>query len=111
MLAHRLWDLQGNYNGPYGAATKAHVYDITAAPLDQSIMSLEKSWDMVFKEGATSWTTDGARGYRKERDMNMDYKNPRQELPKDRSSLLAMRSEEHTSELQSHSDLVCRLLL
>src|SRR6202012_6297387 len=25
--------------------------------------------------------------------------------------LLAMRSEEHTSELQSHSDLVCRLLL
>src|SRR5438034_4484604 len=26
-------------------------------------------------------------------------------------SLLANRSEEHTSELQSHSDLVCRLLL
>src|SRR5260221_10428574 len=25
--------------------------------------------------------------------------------------LLLMRSEEHTSELQSHSDLVCRLLL
>src|SRR5260221_11009353 len=25
--------------------------------------------------------------------------------------LIAMRSEEHTSELQSHSDLVCRLLL
>src|SRR5438034_6701056 len=27
------------------------------------------------------------------------------------SSLFAQRSEEHTSELQSHSDLVCRLLL
>ena len=26
-------------------------------------------------------------------------------------SLLVARSEEHTSELQSHSDLVCRLLL
>src|SRR5947207_9143617 len=26
-------------------------------------------------------------------------------------SVLAFRSEEHTSELQSHSDLVCRLLL
>src|SRR5438034_6804992 len=26
-------------------------------------------------------------------------------------SLLTLRSEEHTSELQSHSDLVCRLLL
>src|SRR5260221_4025238 len=29
----------------------------------------------------------------------------------DGSSTRAMRSEEHTSELQSHSDLVCRLLL
>src|SRR5437588_4303472 len=29
----------------------------------------------------------------------------------DREALLQGRSEEHTSELQSHSDLVCRLLL
>src|SRR2546421_2637530 len=29
----------------------------------------------------------------------------------DTASLAAMRSEEHTSELQSRSDLVCRLLL
>src|SRR5438132_5958144 len=29
----------------------------------------------------------------------------------DRLGLFAARSEEHTSELQSHSDLVCRLLL
>src|SRR5438034_6288454 len=28
-----------------------------------------------------------------------------------RASRAALRSEEHTSELQSHSDLVCRLLL
>src|SRR5260221_14724827 len=28
-----------------------------------------------------------------------------------RSGLIPLRSEEHTSELQSHSDLVCRLLL
>ena len=28
-----------------------------------------------------------------------------------RRALLVVRSEEHTSELQSHSDLVCRLLL
>src|SRR5260221_10641803 len=28
-----------------------------------------------------------------------------------RKSAMTMRSEEHTSELQSHSDLVCRLLL
>ena len=29
----------------------------------------------------------------------------------DRAGVLGDRSEEHTSELQSHSDLVCRLLL
>src|SRR5438034_9823693 len=33
-------------------------------------------------------------------------RRPRREAP-----LLRERSEEHTSELQSHSDLVCRLLL
>src|SRR5206468_9011797 len=31
--------------------------------------------------------------------------------PSDREAILTMRSEEHTSELQSRSDLVCRLLL
>src|SRR5947207_1988603 len=31
------------------------------------------------------------------------------EMPDDRHSVSANRSEEHTSELQSHSDLVCRL--
>src|SRR5260221_8897000 len=37
----------------------------------------------------------------------------RQRVPKrlNRHRDLALRSEEHTSELQSHSDLVCRLLL
>src|SRR5436190_7730957 len=32
-------------------------------------------------------------------------------LPGDRDYLEGLRSEEHTSELQSHSELVCRLLL
>src|SRR5579875_4055252 len=31
--------------------------------------------------------------------------------PGSRTSEITIRSEEHTSELQSHSDLVCRLLL
>src|SRR5438034_8042532 len=31
--------------------------------------------------------------------------------PADRRGVAHVRSEEHTSELQSHSDLVCRLLL
>src|SRR5260221_7758421 len=37
-------------------------------------------------------------------DLMMQYLDGRDELK-------LMRSEEHTSELQSHSDLVCRLLL
>src|SRR5436190_7677751 len=32
-------------------------------------------------------------------------------VPKPRGPIRSFRSEEHTSELQSHSDLVCRLLL
>src|SRR5436190_22001446 len=32
-------------------------------------------------------------------------------IPRDEPAAVDARSEEHTSELQSHSDLVCRLLL
>src|SRR5438034_3462962 len=42
-----------------------------------------------------------------------DYRTARRLLSSVRDSLTSsdVRSEEHTSELQSHSDLVCRLLL
>src|SRR5438132_4858310 len=36
---------------------------------------------------------------------------PRGDRPRQRRGRVDARSEEHTSELQSHSDLVCRLLL
>src|SRR5260221_2496662 len=36
---------------------------------------------------------------------------PLSSTPRTRNAVWATRSEEHTSELQSHSDLVCRLLL
>ena len=49
-------------------------------------------------------------------DDDSDYKipNPEQDFAAMKASVQARqasRSEEHTSELQSHSDLVCRLLL
>src|SRR5438132_7060130 len=48
--------------------------------------------------------SDGQRGRRE--------RGPRFEVPSQGArSLFGRRSEEHTSELQSHSDLVCRLLL
>src|SRR5260221_9360220 len=37
--------------------------------------------------------------------------DPGREMGKKRCVIRTYRSEEHTSELQSHSDLVCRLLL
>src|SRR2546421_3462296 len=43
-----------------------------------------------------------------------EIRNPKSEIgkePETRNSRLENRSEEHTSELQSRSDLVCRLLL
>src|SRR5260221_4777627 len=50
------------------------------------------------------------------RSVQLLISHPRTMLPQSftmprSKSLLEARSEEHTSELQSHSDLVCRLLL
>src|SRR5206468_5867373 len=51
---------------------------------------------------------DGAAGLRDGGDRGAD---PRARAPGGGAALLDRRSEEHTSELQSRSDLVCRLLL
>ncbi|ESE43084.1 hypothetical protein SHD_0278, partial [Shewanella decolorationis S12] len=40
-----------------------------------------------------------------------DHANEIEKLKRDCKQQIETRSEEHTSELQSHSDLVCRLLL
>src|SRR5437588_1410886 len=45
------------------------------------------------------------------RPSNMGSQRPIEGTPADCVRLGLARSEEHTSELQSHSDLVCRLLL
>src|SRR5438034_4836946 len=41
----------------------------------------------------------------------LDLQHHRESLVDDLAHAVGQRSEEHTSELQSHSDLVCRLLL
>src|SRR2546430_13322361 len=43
--------------------------------------------------------------------QNLGSKDPRQSRRSTLTQRLALRSEEHTSELQSQSNLVCRLLL
>src|SRR5260221_5106497 len=51
-----------------------------------------------------------ARANRIEKSFASQWINPRRRIS-DQRPVFSMRSEEHTSELQSHSDLVCRLLL
>lgn len=90
MISQHLWSRQGNYEGPLGAATKENIYNIEAHPLDQRIFPMDHGLHEAMKDGASSWITEGGRGFRWERDMNMDVDDPRQELSKDRSGLLAM---------------------
>src|SRR5438132_5644982 len=53
----------------------------------------------------------GAAGDRRAIGLRADARSrPRPVIDRDRASARSPRSEEHTSELQSHSDLVCRLL-
>src|SRR5260221_10839688 len=49
--------------------------------------------------------------WQKERSRQIPGPRVRQDLDRPRQAAELDRSEEHTSELQSHSDLVCRLLL
>src|SRR5438034_7688158 len=61
-----------------------------------------------------AWSRSGLRPHR--RSHWQVRRQPRERLPPKRCQLVPRvprlyRSEEHTSELQSHSDLVCRLLL
>src|SRR5438034_7734708 len=60
----------------------------------------------------TACCTFSAAGWRTEPKFENDSNATRGSIPsRPTNSAVAERSEEHTSELQSHSDLVCRLLL
>src|SRR5438034_5809647 len=62
--------------------------------------TLFRSYDLILKDG---WIVDGSDNPRYRGDVA---------IRGDRIVAVGfLRSEEHTSELQSHSDLVCRLLL
>src|SRR5436190_16677933 len=61
-------------------------------------------------ETVAKWRTDIGSGANP-RDTKVRFAQEIVERFHDRAAATAARSEEHTSELQSHSDLVCRLLL
>src|SRR5438034_10776230 len=71
----------------------------------QSVPSFSLSLDaMRMKIAATGW-------FRRDRFAAISLGSARVSISFCISRAFARRSEEHTSELQSHSDLVCRLLL
>src|SRR5436190_11726461 len=57
------------------------------------------------------WSRRGARCGTRRRDSEPDWRGSGRGGVIDQPVTKGARSEEHTSELQSHSDLVCRLLL
>src|SRR5436190_23823232 len=81
-----------------------HQRDLHSFPTRRSPICTPISW-MSVRATARCWSAPAA-----SRSSSMAGRtSPRWNAIDD--DLLAARSEEHTSELQSHSDLVCRLLL
>src|SRR5260221_5138177 len=76
--------------------------DRAKANSDEFVAPLKQA-TFVFIDGGRQWRlADAYLGTRVERELRNVLK---------RGGVIVGRSEEHTSELQSHSDLVCRLLL
>src|SRR2546430_6187393 len=73
--------------------------------------------DIRSERVVSNWKGSGCREYCSTQEIHFLFANPYKtvHIHQDRvlagSQYLAMRSEEHTSELQSQSNLVCRLLL
>jgi hypothetical protein len=78
---------RGNYGGGYGAAKKESIYDLAADRIDQQIFPFDMQHFAEANNLATEYLTlrqlDGSMA----RDLAMDHKNPRQELPKNKSDL------------------------
>src|SRR5438034_6569296 len=96
------WDLWGPYLSERAWGTVREDYSATG-----------DAWDYFPHDHACSrayrWSEDGIGGisdFKQRLCFAFGFWNGRDPILKER-----LRSEEHTSELQSHSDLVCRLLL
>lgn len=86
MLLHPLRD----YSGPIGNVKKSDMYNINSNRLDTQIMELSDSVLGALSDQASGILSMAGRASRHARDYNVDIKNPRQELPKDRSAIEQM---------------------
>jgi len=85
MTQYKLFDRLSNYGGGFGAAKKEAIMDLSAHRLDQQIFPFDHSAEDFHRDGASTFITQAGLESRMKRDLSLDIKNPRQELPKSAS--------------------------
>jgi hypothetical protein len=81
-----------DYSGPIGNVKKFDMYRIDSNRLDTQILELNDSVLGALSDQASGIISMAGRTSRHARDYNIDVKNPREELPKDKGSILQMNA-------------------
>src|SRR5947207_6163293 len=107
---HLVSESSRTHQSPRTHGTKEAVHDASVRWVEVEVLLTRR----VHMPRAVKWRRDSAgdeaRGLQLE-EFRRSLDQCRQRMvPPEAGNALRLRSEEHTSELQSHSDLVCRLL-
>lgn len=81
MLTYELWGRMNKLPSGVGDAKKEDILSLDADRLSQQIFSLDGNRLDHMKDGATSYITSAGLQSRLQRDLAMDWHNPREELP------------------------------
>src|SRR5467141_32937 len=85
-----------------------HIARDTSPCSDDTALALLESFNpSTVMQNSSLWLW----GFSRPRAMSLSWESPSESRRGPRCSSMRPRSEEHTSELQSHLNLVCRLLL
>jgi len=88
--AYKVFDRMMTMKTYYGSADKEAMMSIDADPLDQQVFPFDHGRLDHFNDGASSYITSSGLYSRLSRDLAMDIRNPRQELPKNPSDTRPM---------------------
>lgn len=86
-MAYNLFGRYENYGGGFGSAKKENIMNISASWIDQQIFPIDMAHMRTANDGASQFLTHRQYTGSQARDMAMDAKNPRQELPKNPSDV------------------------
>lgn len=81
-MSYKVFDRMMSVPTYYGSAKKEHIMSLDADRLDQQIFPFDHGRLDYFNDGASSYITSTNINSRLSRDLAMDIKNPRNELPK-----------------------------